>query len=438
MRRFRLATILLGLSAFVPFSMARADDDSLGIPDDPAAVKKIPKTMELPRDAGSAQQAARERWKPWDREDKPGPKRPSESSAPSSVMNPVSARQTTAKQDEPLRPVPREGLNRTTPTAVPPNVGSPTVNRLPVDNSLMTPPVHPPTAELEVFPAPARIDGTNWELPLTPPMLGDAISPFLAANNPQFRRAIVHRLGASRFKIADNNSPLPDQRGLASFNTFSQPFDQPGRLYKSTGGFEFVGWNRKASLDVRAGIGLYTSEEDGSTTFATNPSAVVKVMFLERESLKLTGGLGVSFPNGDTPEGATHTDFIFSPFIGWVWASAASSWFLHGFEQFDIPANDDGYRLQSDVGVGYWIRRNDPTRLVTALAPTAELHLYTPFDSSPGGDSEGLPSDHALNATLGLTMFFGPADSLAIGVGLPLLGGRQYEWEGHLHFVHRF
>jgi hypothetical protein len=438
MVRFRLAKVLLGLTAFVPFASLRADDDPLGIPDPPAAAKKTTPKVELPPDAGAAQHEARDRWKPWDREDRPGPKRLPDPPDPVSVMNPMSARQTTPKQEEPLRPVPREGLNRTPMAEMPQKIASPTARRLPLDDSLLTPPIHAPTPELEVFPAPARVSDANLQMPLTPPMLGDAVSPFLEANNPRFRRAIVHQLGASRFKVADNNSPLPDQRGLTSFNFFTQPFDQSGRLYKGTGGFEFAGWNRRASLDVRAGLGLYTTDDDSNTVFATNPSAVVKVLFLEGESLKASGGLGVSFPNGDTPDGATDTDFVFSPFLGWVWASANSSWFLHGFEQFDIPTNDDSYRLQSDVGVGYWIRRNDPTKLITAFAPTVELHLYTPFDSSPGDDREGLPSDHVLNATVGMTMYFGPTDSLAFGFGAPLLGERHYEWESHLHFIHRF
>jgi len=438
MVRFRLAKVLLGLTAFVPFSMSRADDDPLEIPDEPKAVKKNTAKVELPSDAGAAQRAARERWKPWDREDRPGPKRLPDPPEPSSVMTPMSARQTTPKKDEPLQPVPREALNRTPTAEMPLKTASPTARRLPLDDSLLTPPAHAPTPELEIFPAPSRVSDVNLDLPLTPPMLGDAISPFLEANNPRFRRAIVHQLGASRFKIADNNSPLPDQRGLTSFNYFAAPFEQTGRFYKGTGGFEFAGWNRRASIDLRAGLGLYTADDDSNSAFATNPSAVVKVLFLESESFKASGGLGISFPNGDTPDGATATDFVFSPFIGWVWASPASPWFLHGFEQFDVTTNDDSYRLQSDVGVGYLVRRNDPTRLITAFAPTVELHLYTPFDSSPGGDREGLPSDHVLNATLGMTMYFGPADSLAFGFGAPLLGGRHYEWEGHLHFVHRF
>ena len=53
------------------------------------------------------------------------------------------------------------------PASVPFRPDTETAQRLPLDDSLMTPPVHPPTAELEVFPAPARITGINCELPLT-------------------------------------------------------------------------------------------------------------------------------------------------------------------------------------------------------------------------------------------------------------------------------
>jgi len=436
MTRLRSAPILL---LVVTTGFVRADDDPLGIPDAPAAAKRAAVLKELPPDAGPAQQAARDRWKPWEREDRPGPKRLPDPDSPPSVMAPIAVRQTTPTQTEPLQPIPRETLSRTPTATMPPHVEKPTAGRQPIDNSLFEAPGHVPTAELEVFPTPARLSDVNVELPIAPPMLGDAVSPFLQANNPKFRTAVVHQLGASRFKIADNNSPIPDQRGLFSFNVFNGPFNQPGDLYKGTVGFELAGWNRRASLDVRGGLGVYTPDEESNVTFATNPSAVVKLLFLDGASLKASGGVGVSFPNGDTPDGATKTNFIVSPFVGWVYASAASSWFFHGFEQFDISTHgDDAYRLQSDVGVGYWVRRSDPTRLITAMAPTAELHLYTPFERSLGGDREGLPSDFVLNGTLGMTLYFGPGDSLAIGVGVPLSSNRHYDWEGHLHFVHRF
>jgi hypothetical protein len=431
---FRRSTILIGCLASVG---AAAGDDPLDMPAAPAAAKRAPTFAELPRDAGQAQQAARDRWKPWEREDRPGPKRLPDPPPPSSMMSPAAARQTAPAQNEPLQIVPRETMSRTPAAAPPPRIASPTVGRQPFDDSLTTPPMHVPTPELEVFPAPARLSDSKLDLPIAPPMLGDQISPFLEPNNPRFRRAIVHQLGASRFKVADNNSPLPDQRGLFSFNYFDNPFDQSGRLYKGTGGFEFARTDRRMSVDLRGGLGLYTSD-DSNVSFATNPSAVFKAVVLDGASFKASGGVGVSFPNGDTPDGAEETDFVVSPFVGWVWARAGSAWFLHGFEQFDVSLNDDGYRLQSDVGVGYWVRRHDPTKLITAFAPTVELHLYTPFDGSPGGDREGLPAEHVLNGTLGMTMYFGPADSLAIGVGRSLLGDRHYDWEGHLHFVHRF
>jgi len=410
------------------------DDDPLGIPEAPAAVAKRPPRLDLPDDAGAAQKAARDRWKPWEREDKPGPSKLPDPPPPSSVMRSVNARQTAPIEDEPLKPIPRDELHRTPSAEMP----SRTSSRLPLDDSLMTPPHRPPTPELEVFPAPPREDGSQLCLPAAPPMLGDVASPFLPINNPRFRRAIVHQLGASRFKVADNNSPLPDTRGFSSFNYFQGPFEQDGRLYKGTSGFEFAFAERRASVDVRAGIGVFTHEDDSNAVFGTNPSAVVKALFFESGNLRASGGFGISIPGFDSPNGAEETDFVFSPFIGWIWTRANTPWFVHGFEQVDVPLGDGEMRLQSDVGVGYWFRRDDQTKLITAWAPTAELHLYTPLEGDPKGDREGLPSNNVLNATIGVTTYFGPADSLAIGLGTPLLGAKHYEWEGHLHFIHRF
>jgi hypothetical protein len=149
--------------------------------------------------------------------------------------------------------------------------------------------------------------------------------------------------------------------------------------------------------------------------------------------------LGASIPTGAKPEGAVDTPFVLSPFVGYLVGDPESRWFLHGFEQCDVPLESDAQMLlQSDVGLGFWLRRGRDDLLVSALAPTVELHLYTPIGADPGGERAGLRYGHVLNFTAGATLFFGAADSLAFGVGWPLTSVRDYDLEAHLHYVRRF
>jgi hypothetical protein len=289
----------------------------------------------------------------------------------------------------------------------------------------------------EVFPQP----GDVWETGLgevdlvngsdgnlVPAMLGDMMT----------RRELVHQQLASRFKIADNNSPIPSRRGLYSFNYFNNPFLQGGSVFRHSAGLEVWGFNRRASLDVRGALGTFTEPLGGRFNFPTDVTATFKVLFWDQYGFKMSAGLGTAIPVGGEPPGTRSTSFVLSPFWGWVWAKPDSRWFWHGFEQLDFPLTDDHQIiLQSDIGMGYWIRQPS-VRILSAMAPTAELHLYTPIGDGPGGSRTGLPFEHILNATLGITLFFGPSDSLAVGVGVPLLGERDYDLEAHLHYVRRF
>jgi hypothetical protein len=291
--------------------------------------------------------------------------------------------------------------------------------------------------EGQVFPQPDVLlespgFGESWEYSspsfFIPTMLGDMIP----------RRDLIYRKLAGGYKIADNNSPVPLRRGLYSFNYFNNPFELGGNAFQHTAGLELWGFNRRASLDLRWSLATFTEPEGSRTSFPSDFRATFKTLFVDRFGLKVSGGVGTSIPVGGEPSHTHATSVLISPFVGWILTSDDSRWFVHGFEQFDIAfSHGNPMMLQSDVGVGYWLRRS-PSDTITGIAPTAELHLYSPF----GGDSEDggskLPRNNILNATVGMTVFFGASDSLAIGVGTPLFSRRDYEVEAHLHYNHRF
>ncbi|HVJ83736.1 MAG TPA: hypothetical protein VNC50_21895 [Planctomycetia bacterium] len=284
------------------------------------------------------------------------------------------------------------------------------------------------------LPPPGSIDGSLLftGMPATllpaPEMLGD----FLGTPATAGRMRTI-----ARYKIADNNSPLPQSRVLYDGNYFREAFGA-GHVYRQLGGMEFAFLERMASIDTRIGANSFIGFDDHDWTDVTDLRTTFKAMLLDAPGLHVTGGFGVAWPIAPRPEGVPK-NYMLAPFIGYLLAQPDNPWFIQGFQQFDLPFDkQDQFVMQTDVGIGYWVRRGKAEKLITDWAPTFEIHAYTPFGPDPHGDLLGLQYSNAVNATFGATFFFGPATSLGLGVGLPIAGGRDYDVEGHLHFNWRF
>lgn len=240
-------------------------------------------------------------------------------------------------------------------------------------------------------------------------------------------------------KIAENNSPVPQDRVYFAYNFFRSaygfetnstplapfdpedpttfPRDRSGNLNvnRFTVGIEKTFFFEDMSLELR--VPMVTTDAF-STPAATDPTATAfragtqdvigklalnfkQVLFDwygDRSSGVLTWGAGFAFPTArggevdvyDARFNISDSAIHFSPYLAFL-TTGESGWFFQGFFQFDIANTRlkvrDGtgtevgrYHLPNlahiDLGLGYWLYHNQHRRMLLGVAPVFEFH-YT-------------------------------------------------------------
>lgn len=209
-------------------------------------------------------------------------------------------------------------------------------------------------------------------------------------------------------KIAENQSPLPQDRVFFSFNYFDDfgaiynERDNNGvtnmRVYQEIFGFEKTFFDRDASIGFRLPLNSLTIDSvrpgfDDTQTSLGNLNFYLKFIIAETawsngERFFLTGGISVTPPTGPRNfasygglDGFKST--YLAPFVGYLYSSGR--FYFQGFSSVEAPVgtgDSDVTFMYNDVAIGYFIlnRRNQPGRLVTAMAPTFETHVNTPLN----------------------------------------------------------
>jgi len=262
------------------------------------------------------------------------------------------------------------------------------------------------------------------------------------------------------FKVADNQSPEPGDRVFFSYNYFnnlhgpSGAFANPQTITQQTAvngtttttstvipgvaaprldlHGEIMGFE-KAFLDSRFSLGmrvpLFQQEGDGS--FAQRDFGDVGVLFnyaIFRDQSTgniLAGGVLLTLPTGpavDTTIGNIHSTIV-QPFMGYRWR--ADRFYVHGFTSVAVPTNEhDVTSLFNDVGIGYWLYRGSPDRLLSAVIPTFEAHVTTPLNHRQLTDP--VTGIDILALTSGVHLGLGSRSMLTLGVVAPVTGPRPY------------
>ena len=280
---------------------------------------------------------------------------------------------------------------------------------------------------------------------LAPNMLGDFLGSLYQGAAPAFPadvtgglvtgRDIGEQRIIKRYKVADFTSPAPQSRVIYSYNFFSDVFETTGDVHRNFFGIERAFLDRRFSIEVKSSVNTFTSfaGESDQTLFG-DLRTVIKGVLLRRESFLLSSGLAVGWPAGPTPPRNVPRIYVFAPFVGYRYEAENAAWFVQGFEQLDIPDHsDDQLLLHTDVGVGFWLRRYDESRTIRAIAPSAELHLYSPLGASPSGSLTALVLNDVLNATVGMTIYVGSGLQFATGLGIPLSTNKDYDVEAQFH-----
>ena len=294
--------------------------------------------------------------------------------------------------------------------------------------------------------------------------------------------------GVGRTKIAEGGTVLPQDRVFMRYNYVDAVTYIDGRglgLNRFTPGFERAFFDGLASFELRAPFATRTtttSTFDGVSGFSNDRDARVgnlslygKVLLIERETIALSGGLGVALPtaqdirvqnlNGTPLLEVANEAVRLQPFLG-AMLTPTDRWYAHGFAQFDAAASGnsvalnttgsglrtvgrltDANQLYLDAGLGYWLYRDDSRSVrrgaLTGIIPTVEVHHTLAAQAADVvracayqvGSFAGTPN--FTNLVAGSTFEFGQRSQLVVAYGTPLDGDRrQYDGALTVAFTH--
>ena len=290
-------------------------------------------------------------------------------------------------------------------------------------------------------------------------MLGDLAPSFgpsvLAA--PGSRPGAVQVPWARGYKMADNQSPRPQDRVFVAFNFFDD-LSQPGgsalhqvKVYREFFGVEKTFLDGNASIGLRLPLNTISAQSStpgggGTSTALGDLTVFIKGIFWQNRATGslLSGGLAVTTPNGPSNfAGASFAKAVPSsslqPFLSYI--ANFGDWFVQGFSGSNIPTDARVAPMYyNDVGVGYFLyRAADPDAWISAVVPTFEVHVNTPLSHRSTAPFVGAPD--VVDLTFGSSFGLGRRAVLSAGVVNPVTGPRPYELEAvvllNVFFGHR-
>jgi hypothetical protein len=290
-------------------------------------------------------------------------------------------------------------------------------------------------------------------------MLGDLAPMF----GPSVIHAAASRPGAVQvpwvrgYKMADNQSPRPQDRVFVAFNFFDD-LSQPAasglhrvKIYREFFGFEKTFFDGNASVGLRLPLNTISAQgfspgQGGTSTALGDLTVFFKGIFWQDRTTGslLSGGLAVTTPNG--PSGFAGASFAKSipeaslqPFLSYI--ANFGDWFVQGFTGSNIPTDPRVATMYyNDVGAGYFLYRSaNPNAMISAIVPTLEVHVNTPLSHRSTATFIGAPD--VVDLTFGTSLGLGRSAVLSAGVVNPVTGPRPYELEAivllNVFFGHR-
>jgi hypothetical protein len=278
---------------------------------------------------------------------------------------------------------------------------------------------------------------------LTPPMLGD-----LEDGCVRGRATPVQG-----FKIGENESPRPLDRVFTAFNYYGDERPAATRaagfgrsdIYRELFGLEKTFLDGRASVGLRLPLDTWHLSDGtlpgGTSTDIGDLDVIFKYALLEDRASGslLSAGLVVTTPTGPSffanlrlPDlvGA-HPDTLLQPFVGYI--VGLDKWYLHGFSSVSVSTDGKSAMLLfNDLGAGYWLYRNGGDALLTAVIPTAEVHVNTPLTHRDN------PTVDSVDLTQGLIFEFRRRAWLTFGVSENVTGPKIYEIEAIVQLNLRF
>ena len=280
-----------------------------------------------------------------------------------------------------------------------------------------------------------------------------------------------------RMKIADGGTVLPQDRFFMRYNYVDAVrYSNSGvGLSRFVPGFERRVAGGLASLELRAPIAastIGTNTYDGlgissdSTSRMGNLTLIGKALLVERESLAISGGLGIALPSardthinsvaGSSLLEISNDSVHLMPYLAGLYMPN-ENWFVQSFVQYDVAANgnrvamnangtglqnvgklNDRSALALDTGLGCWLYRSDDTRGLTGVLPMLELHhnfAIGDLDQVAAGRflvGDFTSSSNQTTLTAGTSLEFSQRANVSVGYSTPLGSAASQGYDGAL------
>jgi hypothetical protein len=274
------------------------------------------------------------------------------------------------------------------------------------------------------------------------------------------------------FKIADNQSPVPQDRVFFNLNYYNnlnyavnQRIQAPVsglQAYRYQFGLEKTFFDGLASIGIRDSIDTLSVRSSnpalgGTTTSMGDLNVFLKVVLWRFGELGATspalqgfgglfgsgggngglisGGVSVDAPTGPSSFAGTRSgrgfhDAQIQPFLGYY--LQLGDFFLHGFESINVPLDsNDVTVLFNDMGIGYYVYRNEALDgIVNGFAPTFEVHANIPLNHQDVfNPADFAAMSNVVDLTLGGSVLFGRRVLLSAGAATPVTGPRPFAVE---------
>lgn len=289
-------------------------------------------------------------------------------------------------------------------------------------------------------------------MPPVPRALGPAQPPTPPSPFARPARTNAFIPWARGFKIADNQSPMPQDRVFYSFNSFNNMNgDVNSRLgssitsmqaYRELLGIEKTFWRGNASLGIRLPIDtLWTGSHDPSlrnnSTSVGNVTVFSKFLLWDNPATGnlVSGGLAVTAPTGPgsfagSPTSSGFRDVQLQPYLGYI--LRRGDLYLQGFTAVDVATDSrDVTMWYNDLALGYFLYRSaDPRAWLSAVVPTFEVHLNDPLNHRGAfrpNDPSGTPD--VVDLTFGSSFIIRKRLVATVGCAFPVTGPHPFDFE---------
>lgn len=293
---------------------------------------------------------------------------------------------------------------------------------------------------------------------VAPSMIGDFFGGNLSVGSSS-RYTVALAGGDRRFKIAENSSPIPQDRVFFNYNHFHNALrdvnGESQNLDRFTFGLERTFLDGLGSIEVRL---PFASALDSTQSFGAvdplssevgNLATTLKFDMLSGSDWVLASGMSMIFPTGDDYVLASNgrpllvvqnESYHLAPFLAML--TTCDDWFAQGFVQtdfdltgYDVFTDNGGFEgvlqdqnlLFIDVSAGHWLLCDrGPHAYLCGVAAMAELHYATTMndtDAVAGVFNEFNRMD-VLNATAALHFQFRKT-AMRIGAAAPLRGDEE-------------